>query len=449
MNLFSRSLIATATCFCTLLPAAQAENLTEVYQLALANDAQYQAAKYAYESVQATEPLARSNLLPQLNASAQVFEFRNETDAENPLFDGTDEFRNSGWGLNLTQSIYRHDNWMNLRQAQASVAQAEAEYKAALQDLIVRTSEAYFNVLGAEDNLEFATAEKEAIGRQLEQSQKRFEVGLIAITDVKESQASFDSALAEEINALNQLDIAREALAVLTGQYIDNLAILSDDLPLVTPEPDDIQAWVDQALEQNLTFLAAQMAAKASDYGVKSARAGHYPYLDLVANYEQSELNYQDSGTFTAGDRDSTDGNIGLQLTVPIFQGLRVNSQTEQAAAQYNQSLQNMEFSRRQTIQQTRSSFLSVKSGISQVQAFRQALESTRTSAEATQAGFQVGTRTAVDVLLTLRTTFDADRNYSRARYDYILNYLRLRQAAGTLTENEVDIVNSLLIQRP
>jgi outer membrane protein len=449
MNLFSRYLIASTTCFFTLLPAAQAENLMDVYQLALTNDAQYQAAKYAYESVQASEPLARSSLLPQLNASAQVFENRNETDADNPLFDGTDQFRNSGWGLNLTQSIYRHDNWMNLRQAQASVAQAEAEYKAALQDLIVRTSEAYFNVLSAEDNLEFATAEKEAIGRQLEQSQKRFEVGLIAITDVKESQASYDSAVAEEINALNQLDIAREALAVLTGQYIENLDILSDDLPLVTPTPDDIQAWVDQALEQNLTFLAAQMAAKASDYGVKSARAGHYPYLDLVANYEQSELDYQDSGTFTASNQDSTDSNIGLQLTIPIFQGLRVNSQTEQAAAQYNQSLQNMELARRQTIQQTRSSFLSVKSGISQVQAFSQALESTRTSAEATQAGFQVGTRTAVDVLLTLRTVFDADRNYSRARYDYILNYLRLRQAAGTLTENEVDIVNALLIKKP
>jgi outer membrane protein len=449
MNLFSRSLIASATCLCTLLPAAQAENLMEVYQLALTNDAQYQAAKYAYESVQATEPLARSNLLPQLNASAQAFENESETNSEVIVSDGNNRFRDSGWGLNLTQSIYRHDNWMNLRQAQASVAQAEAEYKAALQDLIVRTSEAYFNVLSAEDNLEFATAEKEAIGRQLEQSQKRFEVGLIAITDVKESQASFDSAVAEEINALNQLDIAREALAVLTGQYIENMDILSDDLPLVTPTPDDIQAWVDQALEQNLTFLAAQMAAKASDYGVKSARAGHYPYLDLVASYDYNDRNYQEAGTTFAGDSTSKNGQLGVQLTVPIFQGLRVNSQTEQAAAQYNQSLQNMELARRQTIQQTRSSFLSVKSGISQVQAFSQALESTRTSAEATQAGFQVGTRTAVDVLLTLRTVFDADRNYSRARYDYILNYLRLRQAAGTLTENEVDIINSLLIKKP
>jgi len=413
--------------------------------LALTFPMQYQQAKYAYEAAKASEPLARSNLLPQLNASASISENRTELDSDT-VNAGTNSWTDTGWGLSLTQSIYRHDYWMDLRQAQASVAQAEAEYKAALQDLMVRTTQAYFDVLAAEDNLEFSEAEKEAVGRQLEQSQKRFEVGLIAITDVKESQASYDSAVAQAINARNQINITREALAVLTGQYIEKLEPLPEDVPLITPEPDEMQTWVDQALKGNLSFLAAQMNARAAGYGVKSSRAGHYPYLDLVANYNYNDAEYDEtandvfSNDFT---RDST--SVGVQLTVPIFQGLRVNSQTEQAAAQYNSALQGLEFSRRSTIQAARSSFLNVKAGIAEVEALKRTLESSRTSAEATQAGFQVGTRTAVDVLITLRNTFDAERNYALSRYNYILNWLRLTQAAGSLSEKQIQTVNGIL----
>jgi outer membrane protein len=425
--------------------SAQAEDLWQVYQMALANDAQYQQAKYAYEAAKASEPLARSNLLPQLNASASISENRTETDSENPAVGGTNEWQDAGWGVSLSQSIYRHDYWMDLRQAQASVAQAEAEYKAALQDLMVRTTQAYFDVLAAEDNLEFSEAEKEAVGRQLEQSQKRFEVGLIAITDVKESQASYDSAVAQAINARNQINITREALAVLTGQYIEKLEPLPEDVPLISPEPDEMQAWVDQALEGNLSFLAAQMNARAAGYAVKSSRAGHYPYLDLVANYNYNDADYEETANIFSADNKRDSANVGLQLTVPIFQGLRVNSQTEQAAAQYNSALQGLEFSRRSTIQAARSSFLNVKAGIAEVEALKRTLESSRTSAEATQAGFQVGTRTAVDVLITLRNTFDAERNYALSRYNYILNWIRLTQAAGSLSEKQIQTVNGIL----
>lgn len=441
-------LLFLASSAMTLPAFAQDRTLIEVYELALANDAQYQAARYQYESAQQATPIARSALLPQISGTAQTFENQNTTDSANPLFDGSNEFNTTGFSLNLSQSIYRNDQWMSLKQAKASVAQAEAEFKASLQDLILRTIQAYFDVLASEDNQRFTTAEREAVGRQLEQSQKRFEVGLIAITDVKESQASYDAAIAAEISAKNQINIARESLAVLTGEYIESIKPLSPDLPLVTPKPDDIQAWVDQSLAQNLSFLASQMAAKASNYGVKVARSGHYPYLDLVASYDETDYDYRESASALNSDRKSDGGNIGIQFTLPIYSGHRVSSQTAQAAANYNASLQSLEFTRRSTIQSARSSFLNVKTGISEVQALKQSLESSRVSAEATQAGFQVGTRTAVDVLLTLRTTFEAERNYALSRYNYILNYARLKQAAGTLTEQDIDTVDKLLIEK-
>jgi outer membrane protein len=452
MNKTKKWLIGLASFAMTLPVTAQAEDLWQVYQLALANDATYQQARYAYEAAQQSAPIARSSLLPQIELAGNYTDTRNEITESSSIVvpTGTNKYADTGLGVTLGQSIYNHEYWMTLKQANASVAQAEAEYKASLQDLMVRTTQAYFDVLAAEDNLEFSQAEKEAVGRQLEQSQKRFEVGLIAITDVKESQASFDGAVAQEINARNQVDIAREALAVLTGQYIEKLVPLAEDVPLVKPEPDDIQAWVDQALEGNLSFLAAQMSSKASGYAVKAARSGHYPYLDLFASWNQNDRDVSETaGGFTAIDRKSEDAQIGVQLTLPIFSGLRVSSQTEQAAAQYNQSLQSLEFSRRSTVQSARSSFLNVKAGISEVQALKRTLESSRTSAEATQAGFQVGTRTAVDVLITLRNTFDAERNYALSRYNYILNWLRLRQAAGSLTEQQVQVVNSILTNAP
>jgi outer membrane protein len=190
------------------------------------------------------------------------------------------------------------------------------------------------------------------------------------------------------------------------------------------------------------------MAAKASNYGVKIARSGHYPYLDLVASYDHNEYKYSESASALSANRKIDGGNIGVQLSLPLYSGNRVSAQTSQAAANYNAALQNLEFSRRSTIQAARSSFLNVKTGISEVQALKQSLESSRVSAEATQAGFQVGTRTAVDVLLTLRTTFDAERNYALSRYNYILNYMKLKQAAGTLTEQDINTVNNLLTSK-
>jgi outer membrane protein len=330
--------------------------------------------------------------------------------------------------------------WVSLRQANISVAQARAELLDARQDLIVRVAEAYFSVLFSEDNLEFATGEKDATARQLERAHEFFEVGLIAITDVKQSQASYDSAVAQEIAAVNELDISREELQVITGQYMKKLNKLSVRMPLVAPEPQDISQWVETALGQNLRLRAAALASAIAEQEIKRQRAGHYPTLDLFG-----ARSVTDNAGGLRGDSDTTDTTVGLKLNFPIFSGGRVSSRTRQARYDFQEAVDNLSGQRRETVRETRASYLKVNSGISQVKALKQALESTQTAAEATQAEFDVGTRTAVDVLLGLRDTFRSEREYSRARYDYILATLRLKRAAGILSDADVWEVNSWL----
>ena len=426
-------------------PLAQAENLLEVYEIARQNDPQLRAAEAAYIAALEATPQARSALLPQINFNYQVND-REQTisDSTGVLPNGTTDSENDGWALRLDQSIYNHQYWVALGQAGDAVAQAEAQVQAARQDLVLRVAQAYFTVLAAEDNLAFAQAEKEAIARQLEQTQKRFEVGLIAITDVKESQAQYDLAVASEIAAINLLDNAREALQVLTGRYIENLSPLGEHMALAKPEPLDIQAWEDTALENNLLLRAARFATESARREVARQRAGHYPTLDLVATYGETEYsNAQLAGT--TSDYNSEDTVISIQANVPIFSGGRTSSLTSQARSQFQQAQENYELQRRQTMRDTRASYLNVLSEISRVNALEQALISTRTAAEATQAGFEVGTRTSVDVLLALRETYRAERDYAGARYTYIQNTLRLKQAAGMLSRDDLEAVNTWL----
>lgn len=432
---------------CLLLasPYTLAEDLWTVYQLALERDAQLQAAEAAYQAALEAKPQARSALLPQIAADASYSRSDRSIDA---LGSSTDlEPETTQWGISLSQSVYRHDYWVAYRQADSRVAQAKAEVEAARQDLIVRVSEAYFNLLGAEDNLRFARAEKEAVARQLEQAQKRFEVGLIAITDVKESQARYDQAVASEIEAVNTLDNAREALQVITGKYIETAAPLSEDMPLAKPEPQDMQAWVDTALEQNLQLAAARYAAEAARQEVARQRAGHYPYLDLTARYSDSSAD-QFSTILGEYNADTTDTTITLQATLPLFTGGYTSSRVREAQSGFQQAQSQLELQRRETVRQARASYLNVMADIASVQAFRRVLESNRTAAEATQAGFEVGTRTAVDVLLTLSNVYQGERDYASSRYQYVLNGLRLKQAAGTLSEEDIRQINRWIVQQ-
>lgn len=416
-----------------------AESLQDIYQLALTTDPTLGAAEAEYQAALQAKPQARAALLPQINAQAGHDWI--DTEFKNP---GNDFFQDNSYksqtyGLNLNQVLYNKDSWVRFAQADSQIAQAEALILAARQELMVRTAEAYFDALSAKDTLEFAEAEKEAIARQLEQSRERFEVGLIAITDVKESEAQHDLAIAEEIDAQNQLNISGETLRSIIGRMPENLQPLSEDFKLVTPEPANIQKWEESALDNSLSLKAAQFTLEAAKQEVDRRRAGHYPTLDLKAQYGSQD----NDGGFNQGE--AINSSVGLEFKLPLYSGGLISAQVGEATHLQEQAHKNFELQRRESVRETRASYLNVIAGISRVKALNQALSSTETAAEAAQAGFEVGTRTAVEVLLALRETYRAKRDYSRARYDYILSTFRLKQAAGTLTAKDIADINRWL----
>jgi outer membrane protein len=361
--------------------------------------------------------------------------------------DGT----NKNWNVQLRQTLFRWDQFATYRQAGVEVAQAEVDFRAAQQDVIVRAATAYFNVLAARDTLEAAEAAKEAIGRQLEQAEKRFEVGLIAITDVQEAKAANDQANATVISAKRSLATERERLRELTGDLFDTLARPGDDMPLVTPDPASEDAWVKAALDQNLALQSARLGADIARENIAIARGGHFPTIDLVATRSGSD-NPSDTVTRTPrgssafpSDSNTDDKQIGVQVTVPIYAGGAVSSRVREAVYRQRAARERLERTARATERQTRDSYLGVLTGIARVQSLKQALESSRTALQATEAGYEVGTRTAVDVLQARQRLFQAQTDYARARYDYVINVLTLEQAAGTLDASRVARVNGWL----
>jgi outer membrane protein len=351
--------------------------------------------------------------------------------------------------VQLRQTVFRWDQFATLRQAGVQTAQAEVDFRAAQQRVIVRTATAYFNVLAARDTLDAAEASREAIGRQLEQANKRFEVGLIAITDVEEAKAAADQATATVIASKRTLATTREQLRELTGDAFDELARPGDDMPLVAPDPASEDQWVKAALDQNLELASARLGADIARENISTARGGHYPSLDIVAKKSGSDTN-ADTTVFGARNPADTTGNdkqIGLQLTVPIYSGGGTSSKVREAVYRHRAARERLERTARETERITRDSYLGVISEISRVTALKQALESSRTALSATEAGYEVGTRTAVDVLLARQRLFDAQTNYARSRYDYVLNVLTLEQAAGTLDEARLTRVNGWLGQ--
>ncbi|MCY4220479.1 MAG: TolC family outer membrane protein, partial [Thiotrichales bacterium] len=315
------------------------------------------------------------------------------------------------------------------------IARADALYAAVRQDLALRVAERYFGVLEAEDELGFAQATLEAFEQQLAQSRQRFEVGLIAITDVEEAKAGFDLSRAQLLAAQNALDIAREALREMTGAYQERLAPLRET-HLVMPEPADIDQWTAIALEKNLRLLAARRDMETARQEIARIRAGHAPTLDAVGSFG---LNDGDSGGAL---RETRRADVGLRLSFPLYSGGSILSRTRQSRHRYQRSLDLLERERRRVQRETRDAYLGVDSGISRVQALEQAVRSSQTAAEAIEAGFQVGTRTSVDVLNAQRDLFRARRDLSEARYRYVLDVLRLKRAAGTLSEDDLQLVS-------
>ena len=417
--------LATGVFLMAMAPVTPAENLLEVFEAALASDPEFLAAGADNRAAREIRPQALAGLLPGVRLSLDT---RWNERQRRP------DFRSDNLTLDVEQPLYRRDRRIAVEQADSTIAGADALYAAARQDLMVRVAERYFGVLEAEDELSFAQATLEAFEQQLAQSRQRFEVGLIAITDVEEAEAGFDLSRAQRIAAENALDIAREALRETTGAYQERLAPLGD-MQLVMPHPADIDRWTETALERNLRLLAARHDTETARREIERIQAGHSPTLDAVGS-----LGLNDSESGISGE--TRRANVGLRLNVPLYSGGSVVSRTRESRHRYQRALDVLERERRSAQRETRDAYLGVDSGISRVQALEQAVRSSETAAEAVEAGFQVGTRTSVDVLDAQRDLFRARRDLSEARYGYVLDVLRLKRAAGTLSEEDLRLIS-------
>ena len=413
-----------------------AQNLVDIYQLALLQDTQLLIAESNYLAAIEALPIAKSIRRPQvffgLEAAAHDFDNSN-------LPDNTSE--SYGYSLNLTQNLYNHASISDVRAADAALVAQLAVVQEARQDLMLRTAQAYFTILAAQDNAEFTYSESNAISRQLEQAQKRFEVGLIAITDVHEAQARFDIAEAQVILADNILEDSYQALQVIIGEAPSrNLSRLGDDLKLIIPIPAIAESWVELAMNNNRSLLAAQANQKALKYDREKFDKAYYPVVDFTARYSGI-----DTSQDPLPDNNQNDLSLRLELLMPLYTGGRISAERRQSASAYQAAKTTTLLQSRLASQQTRVAYSGVVSGISQVKALKQAYNSSNIALDATRAGFEVGTRTSVDVLISLRETFRTLRDYAASRYQYLINTLKLRQAAGILEESDLHKINRWL----
>ncbi len=437
--------------------AAPAADLAEIYQRALANDPQIREADAIRLAAMEEKPQALAALLPRLEGSGSYTKSESDGSSVFPVGSGeeislvrTGTASNADtriWDLSLRQNLFSWANWVALQRASVQVAQAEADYQAAQQDLVLRTAATYLNVLAARDTVDAAAATQEAISRQLEQAEKRFEVGLIAITDVQEARAARDQANAALIAAKRLLATEGEGLRELTGESFGELMAPVEDLPLKSPDPASEEDWVNLAMEQNARLISSRLAVDIARDNISFERSGHLPRVDLVLSRGGQKIDSTRSiaGRTNPANSNNDDKSIGVQVTVPLFSGGAVASRVRQASYLHRAARERLERTTRETERDTRDAYLGVMSEISRVQALKQALESARTALTATEAGYEVGTRTAVDVLDARRRLYEAQTNYLGSRYTYLVNVLKLRLAAGQLDGKSVTEINGWL----
>jgi outer membrane protein len=421
-------------------PAFADDDLLSLYREARVSDPVFQQAIAERNALEEQLPQARANLRPSVAASAGA-DRTWESGESTVTGESEDEAYNTySYGIELRQPLYDFTAVQQLARADALVAQAQAEFASAEQELMIRVSERYFAVLDARVAVEAAEAQVAAIERQLQQALQRFEVGVIARTDVEEARAAFDLAQADLLLARSNLESAREQLRVVTGQLPEELAQVRPEIELSPPTPAEEEAWRERAEEQNWSLLAARLAAEAAMESVDVARGGRYPTVDGFASY-----GYEDSGGGTRGAFEGDSATIGIQIELPLYTGGATSSRIREAQFRYTEARQVLEEVRRSVTRSAADAFRGVVTALRRVDALDQARESTRAALEATQAGFEVGTRTIVDVLDAQREVIRAERDYQQARHDYLLNTLRLQQAAGILSEDDIAAVNSLL----
>ncbi|MBV9913852.1 MAG: TolC family outer membrane protein [Sinobacteraceae bacterium] len=463
-----RQVVMTSTVLAALLGTqlAAATDLVGVYEDALRSDPQLHQAEANRQAAREARPQAWAALLPQISGTLSRTQDKQDGSQGQVNFDPTTNTYfaiaepysvnsiQKQWSLNLRESLFSYSNWMTLKQADIQVAQAEANWQSAQQNLILRVAQAYFAVLSAQDSLDANQAALEAISRQLEQAEKRFEVGLIPITDVQEARAAHDTAAAAVIAAKRSLATSGDQLSEITGQKYDLLSKPGNNMPLTSPEPADEESWVQASLDRNLALLSNRLAADIARENVRIAFGGHVPSLDLLASKSRSTtaanerilpFDGQPASNPFALDSAVNDRQYTLQITVPLFSGGLVQSRVRQTQYQWIAAKEQVVQSSRATERQARDAYLGVISGIARVRALHQALESSQTALKATEAGYEVGTRTAVDVLNARRTLVQAQTDYAGSRYDYIVSIVQLRLAAGNLSRGDVVEVNSWL----
>lgn len=447
---------------CALLAAPlQADTLHDIYELALKNDPVLKVAEAQYRATREAAPLARAALLPQISGKAEYAYSRKDTNTRTAgIAPGSSAYTNrfvetetDNYSVTLSQALFDMPAWFSFREGKQISRQAEVELAGSQQDLIVRVSEAYFNVLRAEDNLASSRAQEIALQRQLDQAQQRFDVGLIAITDVHEAQAAYDLAVVTRLADEGALGTAYEALTVLTGQEHQNLWVLRRDFEATAPVPASRDEWVQFALQHNYALKAAEYAADAARQGASASAARHLPTLrgGYVYNSDESDGTIKDRWAVREDPFDNKDqgGTAFVTLDVPIFAGGGISAGRRQAYANANRASESYTSVQRNTIQNTRSLHLAVVTDAQRVKARHQAIISAQSALDATRAGYDVGTRNIVDVVQSERFLYQALRDYANSRYDYVINQLRLKQLAGTLSPQDVIDLNGWLETPP
>ena len=431
---------------------AFAVDLLIAYRAAQGQDSVFAAARSAQRTGQEKLTQGRSTLMPSINLTANSTYNRNEVQYNTPggIFpSGASRFINNGAAINLVMPLYRQNNWQVYSESELQLVQSEAQFKNAEQDLIIRSAQAYFDVLAAQDSVNLAEAQKTAIAEQLAQAKRNFEVGSATITDTLEAQARYDLVSAQAIAAQSNLEIKERGYQQLTNTLPKNLQPIGTSFKLEMPQPADAEKWVEQAQQGNLQLAVAQASAELADKEVTRNRGGHYPTLDLVASYGKNKITPVGDGTLGNGnnaiDNDQTNSYVGVQLVVPLFQGGSTQSKWREAEANRDRANAELDSAHRNVDLQTRQAYSGVVNGMSQVMALDQALKSSEKLLEASKLGQEVGVRTNLDVLNAQQQLYSTRRDLSQARYNYLISRLKLKAATGSLAEDELVVVNQSL----
>lgn len=422
-------------------PSAYAINLLQVYQEALANDPVYASARYSLSAGEERETQGRAGLLPQVGVGGNYT--RTGTEFSSGALTSNSYSISTGYTLSLTQPLLRWANWESYQQSKLSVAASEAQFAQAQQDLIVRVAQAYFDVLAAQDALASVQTQKVAITEQLASAKRNFEVGTATITDTHEAQARYDLALAQEAAATNDLEIRRSALQQIIGKPAGELSALRPGVKLSAPEPAQIEQWVNSAEMQNYGVVGQQLTLEIAQREIKRNRAGHTPTVDLVAS--RSHLNQSGPSLTIPTGVIANSNAVGVQWNIPLFSGFAVTSKVRESIALADKARTDLENARRIAAQNARQSFLSVSNGLAQVRALEAAEVSSQSALESNQLGYQVGVRINIDVLNAQQQLYSTRRDLSKARYDTLVNGLRLKSAASLLKEEDLAQLNGML----